>query len=50
MALEQCLEIFISSNLHNAIIEANSELIIDLVKKIGNDTTPEKVSNYSRLL
>ena len=34
MALEQCLEILIELNLHNAIIEADSELVINAAKKM----------------
>ena len=45
MALEQCLEILMESNLHNAIIEADSELIINAAKKICNGTAPEKCRN-----
>ena len=50
MALEQCLEILIESNLHNAIIEVDSELIINSVKNICNGTTPERVSKHWQLL
>jgi len=50
MALKQCLEILIESDLHNAIVEVDSELIINSVKKICNGTTPEKVSKHWRLL
>jgi len=46
MTLKQCLEILIESNLHNAIIEANSKLIINSVKKICNGTTPERVLKH----
>ena len=46
MALEQCLEILIESNLHNAVIEADSELIINLVKKICNGIAPKRVSKH----
>ena len=45
MALEQCLEILIESNLYNTIIEADSEFTINLVN-IGNDTILEKLSNH----
>ena len=34
MALEQCLKILRDSNLHNIIIEADSEFIINLVKRM----------------
>eukprot|EP00253_Pinus_taeda_P003909 PITA_03909 len=50
MALEQCLEILRDSNLHNTIIEADSELIINLIKKICNGLTSDKVSKHWRLL
>ena len=50
MALEQSLEILIDSNLHNAIIEVDSELIINSVKNICNGTTPENFSKCWRLL
>jgi len=50
MAMEHCLEILKDSNLHNIIIEANFELIINLVKKIGNGLAPDKVSRHWRLL
>ena len=49
MALEQCLEILIELNLHNAIIEADSKLVINAVKKMCNGTAPGKVSKYWRL-
>ena len=50
MALEQCLEILRESNLHNIIIEANSELIINSVKKISYGSAPDKVSRHWQLL
>jgi len=50
MALEQCLEISLDSNLHNVIIEADSELIIRAAKKICNGTSLDKVSKHWRLL
>ena len=50
MVIEHCLEILMDLNLHNTIIEANSELTINFVKKIVNGSAPEKVSNHSRLL
>lgn len=46
MALEKCLERLIESNLHNAIVEADSELIINSIKKICNGTTPKKLSKH----
>lgn len=50
MLLEQCLEILIEYNLHNKIIEVDSELTINLVKRIGNGSAPEKVSKQWWLL
>ena len=49
MALEQCLEILMESNLHNAIIEADSKLVINAAKKMCNGTTPGKVLKHWRL-
>ena len=49
MALEQCLEILMESNLHNAIIEADSELVINVAKKMCNGTAPVKVLKHWRL-
>jgi len=46
IAIEQGLEILIDHNLHNTIIEADSELTINSVKRIGTGTTPDKVSNH----
>jgi len=50
MELEQCLEILVHSNPHNVIIEADSELIIRVAKKISNGTSPTKVSEHWNLL
>lgn len=50
MAMEHFLEILRDSNLHNIIIEADSELIINSVKKIGNGLALDKVSRHWRLL
>lgn len=50
MAIEQCLETLIDSNSQNIIIEADSELTINLVKKIGTGSAPDKVSNHWRLV
>ena len=50
MALEQCLEILMESNLHNAIIGADSKLVINAAKKICNGMTPGKVLKHWRLL
>lgn len=50
MALEKCLEILKNDNLQNIIIEADSELIINSVKRIYCGSAPEKVSRHWRLL
>lgn len=50
MALEKCLEGLIESNLHNVIIEADPELVINAAKKICNGTIPRKVSKHWPLL
>lgn len=44
MALEQCLEFLKQDNLHNIIVEADLELIINSVKRISYGTEPERVS------
>ena len=49
MALEQCLEILMESNLHNAIIEVDPELVINVAKKMCNGIAPRKVSKHWRL-
>jgi len=43
MALEKCLEFLKQDNLQNVIIEADSELIINLVKRISCGTELENV-------
>jgi len=50
VALEKFLEILRESNLHNTIIEADYELIINSVKKICYGSASEKVSRHWRLL
>lgn len=50
MALEQCLETMIESNLHHAIIEADSKLVINVAKKICNGMKPSNVSKHCQLL
>ena len=50
MALEQCLEILMEANLHNTIIESDSELVINVAKKMCNRTACGKVSKHWRLL
>ncbi len=50
MALEHCLEFLKQNNLHNIIVEADSELIINSVKRICYGIEPKKVSRHWRLL
>ena len=50
MALKQSLEILMESNLHSAIIEAHSKLVINAANKVCNGMTPGKVSKHWRLL
>jgi len=50
MALEKFLEILILHRSTNVIIEANSEITINSVKRISCGTKPEKVSNHWRLI
>jgi len=50
MALEQCLEFIKLDNCLNVIIEANSELVINSVKRISCRTGLEKVSKHWRLI
>eukprot|EP00253_Pinus_taeda_P032242 PITA_32242 len=50
MAMEQCLEILIAHNTHIVIIEADSELVINSVKRIGTGTTLDNISSHWRLL
>jgi len=50
LALDECLEIPVEANLQNVIIEANSDLIIRVAKKIQNGTSPDKVSKHWKLL
>jgi len=44
MAVEQCLDFLSQENRKNVIVEADSELIINSVKKISGGSKPEKVS------
>lgn len=44
MAMEHCSEFLLLDNRHNVIVEADSELIINSVKKISWRTASEKVS------
>jgi len=50
MAMELCLEILLKYNIQDVIIEADSELVINSVKRINAGTTPEKMSEHWRLL
>lgn len=45
MALEQCLEIMLQIRSPNVIIEADSEITINSIKRISCGSKPEKVSN-----
>lgn len=49
MALERGIEILMEGNLHNAIIEANSKLVINVAKKMCNRKAHGKVSKHWRL-
>eukprot|EP00253_Pinus_taeda_P006221 PITA_06221 len=49
MAMEQCLEILVQENCQNMIIEADSELVINTVKRISWGTNPKKDSKNWRL-
>ena len=46
MVMESCLEIMLKHNIHNVIIEADSELVINSVKRINASATPEKISEH----
>ena len=46
MAMDLCLEILLKYNIHNVIIEADSELIINSVKRINTGVLPEKISGH----
>ena len=50
MALEQCLELLKLNTSSNVLIEADSEISINVVKKISYGTTPERVSKQWRLI
>ena len=50
MAMEQCLDLLKQENRQNVIVEADSELIIDSVKRISWGSKPEKVSKNWRLI
>jgi len=46
LALDQCMEILVETNLWNVIIEADSKLFIEVAKKIQNGALPDKVSKH----
>ncbi len=46
MAMELCLEILLKYNIHNVIIEADSELVINSVKRINAGAAPEKILEH----
>eukprot|EP00253_Pinus_taeda_P024480 PITA_24480 len=50
MAMELCLEILLRYNIQNVIIEADSELVINSVKRINVGAAPEKISKHWQLL
>eukprot|EP00253_Pinus_taeda_P021775 PITA_21775 len=50
MDMEQCLDFLSQENRQNVIVEVDSELIINSVKKISGGTKPEKVSKNWRLI
>eukprot|EP00253_Pinus_taeda_P017013 PITA_17013 len=50
MALEQCLELLKLSHSSNVIVEADSEISINAVKRINCGIAPEKVSQHWRLI
>ena len=50
MALEQCLEFLTQNHGSNVIIEADSEITINSVKRINYGTRREKVSNHWKLI
>lgn len=50
MALEQGLEFLKQNNCQNVIIEADSELVIKVVRRISHGTGSEKVTKHWRLV
>lgn len=46
MALEQCLELLKLKHSSNVIIETNSEITINSIKRISCGTVPKKVSKH----
>ena len=50
MALEHCLELLILNHSSNVIIEADSEISINAIKRIGFRASSKKVSKHWRLI
>jgi len=50
MALEQCLEFLIQNHHSNVIVEADSEITINTVKRINGCSQLERVSNHWKLM
>ena len=50
MAMEQCLEILTENRSSNVIIEVDSEITINSIKRINCGSKTEKVSNHWRLI
>ena len=46
MAMELCLEILLKHNIHNVIIEADSELVINSVERINVGASPKKILEH----
>lgn len=46
MAMEQCLDSLKRGNYYNVVIKADSEMVINLVKRINCGSAPEKVSQH----
>lgn len=50
MVMELCLDILLKYNIHNVIIEADLELVINSMKRINASAAPEKLSGHWWLL
>lgn len=50
MVMELCLEILLNHNIQNVIIEADSKLVINSMKRVNAGTAPEKISGHWQLL
>lgn len=50
MAMEQCFQFLVQENCHNTIIEADSKLVINSVKRISQGTRLEKANKLADLL